>query len=394
MVSTAQSSSTDSSVIKGQPKGSEPHVGMELYGFIVTNVIYDSKQIDPNWLDAPRPTKLPSYKDQFAPDGQLYFGIRFTRFGIRGNTPTPIGEIKTLLEFELFGTGPDAGQVALHLRHAYGEIGKFGVGQTWSPFVDPDVFPNDFEFWGPNGMANIRNIQIRYMPLQGDSRVTIALERPAATADLGIYSNTIQAQSFKPYFSLPDLTAEYRVGKDWGYIELAGLLRQLKWKDLDTVTPNLSGKTVGWGLNLSSRIKIMQQDNLHLQILYGAGIENYIRDAPADIAIKNIDVSVPKGIGLPVLGWVAFYDHYWSQKFSSTVGYSQVKLANTNAQSPHAFNLGEYALANVIYTPAANIFLETELQFLRRKNFKDGWSTTDPRIQFSVRFNFSKKFID
>ena len=99
-------------------------------------------------------------------------------------------------------------------------------------------------------MANIRNIQIRYMPMQGGSRVTIALERPVATADLGIYSNTIQPQSFKPSFSLPDLTAEYRVGKTWGYIELAGLLRQLKWKDLDTVAPNMNGTAVGWGLNM------------------------------------------------------------------------------------------------------------------------------------------------
>ena len=392
---TAQSPATDSSKLAiTETKTNQPHVGMELYGFIITDVIYDFKQMDPNWYDVPRPTKLPAYKNQFAPDGQLYFSVRLTRFGIRGYTPTPIGELKTLLEFELFGTGPDAGQVALHLRHAYGEIGKFGAGQTWSPFVDPDVFPNDFEFWGPNGMANIRNIQIRYMPIQGDSKLTIALERPVATTDLGIYSNMPEAQTMKPYFSLPDLTAEYRRASKWGYIELAGLLRQLKWHSQDTVFPNLNGKAIGWGLNLSSRVKMIKRDILHLQVLYGAGIENYIRDAPADIVIKNTSLTSASPTGLPILGIVAFYDHYWSEKFSSTIGYSQVNVSNTNGQSTHAFNLGEYALANLIYTPAPNIFLETQLQYLRRKNFSDGWSTTDPRIQFSFRFTFSKKFFD
>jgi len=155
----------------------------EIYGFILADVIYDLKQMDPKWYDVPRPTKLPSYKDQFAPDGQIYFSTRETRFGTRSYVPTPLGPLTTWFEIDLFGSGADAGQTTIHLRHAYGELGKFGAGQTWSPFVDTDVFPNDLEYWGPNGMANIRNIQIRYMPIQGNTKLTIALEKPNATAD-------------------------------------------------------------------------------------------------------------------------------------------------------------------------------------------------------------------
>ena len=123
---------------------------MEIYGFILTDVIYDFGQMDPKWFDVPRPTKLPAYKDQFAPDGQIYFSIRQTRFGVRRYTQTPIGVLNTWFEFDLFGSGGDAGQTTFHLRHAYGELGKFGVGQTWSPFVDIDVFPNDLDNSGDN----------------------------------------------------------------------------------------------------------------------------------------------------------------------------------------------------------------------------------------------------
>ena len=364
---------------------------MEIYGFILTDVIYDFKQIDPKWYDVPRPTKLPAYKNQFGADGQMYFSVRQTRFGVRGYSPTPLGQLKTWFEFDLFGSGADAGQTTFHLRQAFGEIGKFGAGQTWSPFVDADLFPNDLEFWGPNGMANIRSLQIRYMPIQGDSKLTIALEKPGATADDGVYADRIELKNVKAHFTLPDLTGEYRYATSWGYVELAGVLRQLKWKDLDTLGPDLSGQTVGWGLNLSSRVAIFSQDMVHLQALYGEGIENYVRDAPADLAIKN-NGSSAEGVALPVLGLVAFYDHYWNKKFSSTLGYSQVKIWNANGQSANAFRMGEYMLGNLIYSPDKNVIIEVELQYLTRKNFNDGWKTTDPRLQFGFRYNFSQKF--
>jgi len=31
--------------------------------------------------------------------------------------------------------------------------------------MDPDVFPNSLEYWGPNGMVFFRTLQARYMPV-------------------------------------------------------------------------------------------------------------------------------------------------------------------------------------------------------------------------------------
>ena len=33
--------------------------------------------------------------------------------------------------------------------------------------MDPDVFPNSLEYWGPTGMVFFRNVQVRWMPTQG-----------------------------------------------------------------------------------------------------------------------------------------------------------------------------------------------------------------------------------
>ena len=108
-----------------------------------------------------------------------------------------MGDLKTTFEFEMFGTGVDAGQTTIRLRHAYGELGRFGAGQTWSPFMDIDVFPNTVEYWGPNGMVFFRNVQVRWMPIQGDTRMTIALERPGASADQGDVAGRIEIQDVK-----------------------------------------------------------------------------------------------------------------------------------------------------------------------------------------------------
>src|SRR5512135_163713 len=182
----------------------------QVYGFVMTDLGYNANQIHPDWYDVVRPTKLPTVKNEYGTDGNVFFSVRQTRFGVKSSTQTGLGELFTQFEWEMFGTGVDAGQTTIRLRHAYGELGQFGVGQYWSPFMDIDVFPNSVEYWGPNGMAFFRNIQVRWMPIKGDTRLTFALERPGASADGGVYSEIIQAENLKSNFPVPDFSAEYR----------------------------------------------------------------------------------------------------------------------------------------------------------------------------------------
>src|SRR5262249_6419425 len=122
---------------KGQEKQGE--TTFQVYGFAMLDAGYQFNQNHPDWFDVVRPTKLPAFKDEFAPDGKVFFGVRQSRLGVKSTIPTSFGELKTQFEFELFGTGVDAGQTTFRLRHAYGELGHFGAGQTWSPFMDIDV---------------------------------------------------------------------------------------------------------------------------------------------------------------------------------------------------------------------------------------------------------------
>ena len=43
----------------------------EIYGYDQTDVGYNFNTIDPDWFDVMRPTKLPTYKNEFGPAGNF-----------------------------------------------------------------------------------------------------------------------------------------------------------------------------------------------------------------------------------------------------------------------------------------------------------------------------------
>ena len=367
-----------------------------IYGFMMLDAGYQFRQNHPDWFDVIRPTKLPKFRDEFAPDGKTFFGVRQSRFGVKYTTPTKYGELKTHFEFELFGTGVDAGQTTFRLRHAYGELGQIGAGQTWSPFMDIDVFPNSIEYWGPNGMVFFRNVQVRWMPMKGRNAITLALERPGASADQGRFVDRIELQNVRPKNDLPDFSGHFRATRDWGYFQVAGMLGRIRWVDILDDEFDLGGSDARWGVNLTSNLKPSENDVIRLGVVYGEGVQNYMNDADTDVGIRLNPGGDPRrpivGVALPMLGITAFLDHNWSKRFSTAIGYSMLNVENSNGQAPSAYRRGHYGLANLLYYPVENVMIGGELQWGRRENFLDNFNSDDVRVQFSFRYNFKKDF--
>jgi hypothetical protein len=364
----------------------------EVYGFAMVDTIYDFDQVNPDWFDVLRPTKLPSFPNEFGENGNFWAGVRQSRFGVKGWFPTGWGEVKTQFEFDLFGVGADAGQTTIRLRQAWGELGPFLAGQTNSVFMDGDVFPNSIEYWGPNGMVFFRNVQLRWAPLQGENQIFVALERPGASGDGGRVQDRVDLQNIKGHFPVPDLTFHYRRTGEWGHVQFAGIVRYIGWEDTVDDEIDLSGNQTGWGVHLSTNVKVGKTGTIRASAIYGEGVENYMNDAPVDIGAKA-NLSNPNrpilGEALPVFGLVAFYDFYWNEHFSSAIGYSRVDIDNSNLQAPAAFKTGQYALTNLLYYPVKNVMAGFEFLWGRRNNFSDGFAVNDYRLQFSAKYNFS-----
>jgi hypothetical protein len=125
-----------------------------------------------------------------------------------------------------------------------------------------------------------------------------------------------------------------------------------------------------------------------------------MNDATVDVgALGPGDPDVAEA--LPLTGIVAFYDHTWNERYTSSIGYSMIDIDTSVGQAPEAFEKGEYALANLLYYPVKNLMWGAELQWGKRHNKTDGATVIvdgtpvlveaidDFRIQISAKYNFS-----
>jgi hypothetical protein len=371
----------------GQQARAEDNKRVEIYGFVQVDAIYDFNRSDPQWTAALRPSRIPVTCTGATPDagcgkdGETTLSVRQSRLGFNGFIPTDMGELKTKFEIDMFGVGNDAGNTTIRLRHAYGEIGQFLAGQTNSLFMDGDIFPNTVEYWGPTGMIFFRNVQARWTFLnQGGTKAAIALEAPGSALDAGQTVVIDPNLNFNSWNKYPDLTGHYRIDGNWGHFQAAGILRSLGY---DTPDGSVSGSKNGWGLNLSGAINTVGKDNVLMQLAYGEGIANYFNDGGVDLA--------PNGSGsaeaLPILGLVLYYDKYWSDKWSSSIGYSVTDLHNSGGQLPDAYKQGQYASVNLLHYPAKNVMVGGEFIWGKLEQY-GGASANDNRIQFSAKYNF------
>ena len=374
----------------------------EIYGFAQVDWIQDTKRVDPSWIDAFRPSKIATPEGEFGTDGQSSMSVKQSRFGVRGSLPTSddAPPVKFRFEFDMFGTGVDAGQTTMRLRYAYGEWGAFLGGQSTSLFMDLDVFPNVIDYWGPTGMVFLRDPQIRWTPFRTDSSwFAIALERSSNDVDSG---NTRLIEEFqngeiRGNQPVPDLTAQYRFGADWGHMQVSAILRDIGYEYRQNSDESYkSGSKAGWGFNLSGTLNTIGKDKILWEVVHGDGIASYMNDGGMDMAPTATypasvnPVPAPPTLSaeaIPLTGAMLYYDHYWSDKWSSSIGYSFTQVSNTNFQAPEAYHKGQYASVNLLMYPAKRVMFGVELLWGQRQD-NDGTTGKDGRIQFSAKYNF------
>ena len=99
-------------------------------------------------------------------------------------------------------------------------------------------------------------------------------------------------------------------------------------------------------------------------------------------------VADPNAEAVPLLGVMAYVDVAWTERWTSSIGYSTTRVDNTTLQGTGAFKSGEYASVNLLAAPASNLLFGPELLWGKRTD-KDGASGTDVRLQVSLKYTFS-----
>ncbi|WP_298927141.1 DcaP family trimeric outer membrane transporter [uncultured Ramlibacter sp.] len=367
-----------------KPAPDKPQV--EVYGQVMLDAISESGRVNPAWQATMRPSQIAvncPADPGCGKDGALGMSVRQSSLGLRAAIPTGLGVVKTDLAFDLFGTD---GGTNIHWLRAWAEVGAWGLGQTDSNFMDIDAYPNVIDYWGPSGMAFVRNPQVRYTGAGGEGLAwAVSLEAPNSVIDTGKLSQVDPAlgAGVTAHNRLPDLVGSVRLDRDWGHVKAAAIVRQVGYQTVTTASGDPSGDKTGYGLNLTGVLKLSGRGTLGWGLTGGKAIASYMNDGGTDLA---------PGAGLRAeavnsLGYFLYYGHAWDAKLNSSIGYSQHRQDNSSGQAANAFHAGSYASVNLLYTLTDNVLVGGEYIWGRREN-KDGSAANAGRLQLSGKVSF------
>jgi hypothetical protein len=299
-------------------------------------------------------------QDDKGGDPRFNINAKGSQLRIDVRAPEVAGKPRFYYENDFYGSG--GGEFPYRIRHLYGQYYNIIVGQTFSIFEDPDVWPDTVDYEGPNSAVFARRPLIRYLlPLSKEWQLNFGLEQPESEVDL-----TGQPDEAKAINNAPDGGVNARWERDGvGHVQLATILRSIAVDDSDQGRQS----EIGWGFNASGVFSTFGDDSLQAQATYGHGLFRYSNDD-----FFNNDAGFDDDGNLetiPYLGLMLGYTHHWAERWRSAVSGGYVNLDNTASQAGDAYHQTVYASANLIFQYHKRLSVGVEALY-GHKESKDG----------------------
>jgi hypothetical protein len=355
-----------STVTTPTPKGIQFQTGEYTWkfgGYIKVDLIHDFDDIGST--DSFDPRTIPT-SGEVDPGDTTRIHARQTRFNMDVRGPTSAGAFRGFFEGDFFSD-----QNGFRIRHAYGTVDRVLGGQTWTTFMDEEAMPETLDFESPTAFPQLRQAQVRYtQPLEDGDYFAVSLEDP----DSDVEAPTGVTGTVKE--PLPDLNARYFWKNDIGHVQL-GL-----FGGMARFVPDVGSEedAMLWGVNLSTKIETWGQDNAIAQVTYGDGVGRY-RGGIAAAPDANGDLEA-----VEVLALMGSYQHYWSEKYRSTLCYSWGDGDLPDGAAATDTEKITYLAANFIYQFAERAWAGIEYLHGSRDT-NDGEDGDADRLQLSIRFD-------
>ncbi|MDA9857588.1 porin [Rubripirellula sp.] len=336
-------------------------IAMKIGGYVKADFIYDFDPIEST--DTFDTTTIPVGA---LPRTNARFHARQTRLSFDTRWDTQDTDVRIYVEGDFFSEGN-----RFRLRQAYGERGRFLVGQTWTTFTDVAAAPATLDFEGSVSAVNRRQAQFR---LTGElsPRVNYAF----SIEDTRFIIEPPMDVQGKARSPTPDFVGRLRWNNDWGRFQVAYLYRTLGFQPV--------GEKVltshGWGINTSGVVLLTNTCKAYSQVVFGEGIGSY-RDLPD--AAPGLD----SGAGLlGLFGYMVGFTKEWNETLSSNFTYAENSLDNEPGQRLDEVSRTTYFAANLLAQPLDRVTVGIEFLHGLRQN-KDGNSGEANRVQFALIFD-------
>ena len=328
-----------------------------------------------------------------------------TRPNIETRTPTAYGELKTYIEFDFNQTS--SSQLAgnnelLRLRQAYGTLGPWLIGQTFSAFSDAQAYAdtaNGVQDVGILNTTNARRPQFRYtwlggngLTIAGSAEQTTYVGNVAATsatngAALGtLINNGSSATGANGYGNWPAFVQAAQWSQPWGHVKLA------VGEEIDEVR-NVAGihtQNGGYALTLTGHLNTWGKDALRGGFVYDNGAANFSSEMTNGGELYNIGT----GARTAQKEWAGYanYEHFFNGQWRANASGGYAKLSGnpgfTSTTTLASMNKKLWNVnANVIYSPVPQTDFIFEWQRVYRQTFSSA-DGTDDRIDAQFNFYF------
>lgn len=304
---------------------------------------------------------------------------RQSRFRFTSTTDTEEGDkIIGVLEFDFLVTNNGNERISNsytpRMRHAFLKYKNWTVGQTWSTFMDVGALPETVDFIGVTDATIFdRQPLVRYT----NGAWEFALENPETTVTPNGGGGRIVADDN----NVPDFITRYTSKQDWGYIKVAGLLRQIKYED----GANIDGSSSAWGVSVTSKINFDSGDDLRLIFNTGSGMGRYIGLNAANGAVITPDGDLE---AIDSYGYAIAYRHLWNKQMRSSITFSALNIDNDTALTGTGVTESTYSTrVNLMYSPTKAISVGAEYTFAHRE-VESGLEGDMNRVQVMAKYAF------
>ena len=269
---------------------------------------------------------------------------------------------------------------AFRIRHAYGEIGHFLVGQTWSLFSNVSSLPAMVDSNGPTGSVTLRTAQVRYFRSnRKGTNWAIAMEysRP----DLN--TTELDTTGLSVVQVIPDFTARIERQGIFGAVQLSSVITTLSIKDANNEISN----TFGWGGQLSGTIDFTKQHQLLYQLTYGRSIAHFITTFSGTGRDFIYNPETGKFDGLYSFGGFLSYGFDWTKHLKTNISAGYAELSNKAYQPGDTYKNSMSMSFDTFWSIVDGLKLGIEYVYGQRWN-KDGSTGKASRISTLFYYDF------
>ncbi len=301
-------------------------------------------------------------------------GFFFTLLGRN----TAVGDFFAYLEGGFRGYN----KTDFRIRRAFIRMRGFTVGYALSTFLDAAAMPRMCDGGVYSGTIDRANVLVRYQKdFQSGWSVAGGLEFP----NTFIADNTGSTEACAPY--LPDVAAfgQYQWHQGFSHIRLSGLLRTLSYRDL---LMERNHNTTGWGLALSSTVKVIPELSLYGIAIYGAGHASYLSDLSngahdlVGVAGEPGKLQMPKAFSY----FIGCKYNFRPDLYSSLI-FTQLRNYEDKPAESDGYKYGMCGAVNLFWEITPRLSTGIEYMIGKRMNF-DGSHGSSNRLEAMLQLSF------